>query len=52
VAPSQVVLAWLVARGWKPIIGVSSLEQLESALSSATLELSPEECALLEAEPL
>lgn len=34
---SQVVLAWLVAKGWKPIVGVSSVEQLESALASASL---------------
>lgn len=34
---SQVVLAWLVARGWKPIVGVSSVEQLDSALASARL---------------
>ena len=31
---SQVVLAWLVAKGWKPIVGVSSVEQLDSALAS------------------
>jgi aryl-alcohol dehydrogenase-like predicted oxidoreductase len=34
---SQVVLAWLAARGWKPIVGVSSVEQLDSALASAAL---------------
>jgi aryl-alcohol dehydrogenase-like predicted oxidoreductase len=32
-----VVLAWLVAQGWKPIVGVSSVEQLDSALASASL---------------
>ena len=36
---SQVVLAWLVARGWKPIVGVSTLEQLDSALASASLRV-------------
>ena len=36
---SQVVLAWMVAQGWKPIVGVSSLEQLDSALASAALDL-------------
>ncbi len=46
---SQVVLAWLLARGWKPIIGVSTLDQLESALAAASLELSPEELASLDA---
>jgi aryl-alcohol dehydrogenase-like predicted oxidoreductase len=49
---SQVVLAWLVSRGWKPIVGVSSLEQLDSALASASLELTEDELALLRAEPL
>ena len=48
VARSQVVLAWMLARGWWPIIGVSSLEQLESALAAGTLELSPEELAALD----
>jgi aryl-alcohol dehydrogenase-like predicted oxidoreductase len=37
VPASQVVLAWLMARGWKPIIGVSSVEQLDSALASTAL---------------
>jgi aryl-alcohol dehydrogenase-like predicted oxidoreductase len=46
---SQVVLAWLLVRGWKPIIGVSSLEQLESALAAAKLELDPTELAMLDA---
>ena len=34
---SRVVLAWMLARGWKPIVGVSSLEQLDSALASVSL---------------
>ena len=46
---SQVVLAWMLARGWKPIVGVSTLEQLDSALAAASLELSPEELAALDA---
>ncbi|WP_036507770.1 aldo/keto reductase [Nocardioides sp. URHA0020] len=37
VPASQVVLAWMLAKGWKPIIGVSSVEQLESALASVHL---------------
>ena len=48
VARSQVVLAWLLARGWKPIIGVSTLEQLDSALAAASLELEPTELATLD----
>jgi aryl-alcohol dehydrogenase-like predicted oxidoreductase len=31
---SQVVLAWMLARDWKPIVGVSSVEQFDSALAS------------------
>ena len=34
---SQVVLAWLLGRGWHPIVGVSSVEQLDSALASVEL---------------
>ncbi|MBZ5738902.1 aldo/keto reductase [Nocardioides mangrovi] len=34
---SQLVLAWMLGRGWKPIVGVSSVEQLDSALASASL---------------
>ena len=37
VPPSQVVLAWMLAKGWKPIVGVSSVEQLDSALAASLL---------------
>jgi aryl-alcohol dehydrogenase-like predicted oxidoreductase len=39
--PSQVVLAWLVRQrpAIRPIVGVSSLEQLDSALSAVRLGL-------------
>jgi len=37
VPASQVVLAWMLAKGWKPIVGVSSVEQLDSALGSVQL---------------
>jgi aryl-alcohol dehydrogenase-like predicted oxidoreductase len=42
VAPSVVVLAWLVSKRIKPILGVSSLEQLDSALAAGRLELDQE----------
>jgi aryl-alcohol dehydrogenase-like predicted oxidoreductase len=45
---SRVVLAWLMARGWKPIIGVSTLDQLDSALAAAQLELTAEEFEALD----
>lgn len=48
VPPSQVVLAWMVSWGWKPIVGVSTQEQLASALASASLELTPEELQALD----
>ncbi len=47
VAPSQVVLAWLIAHGINPIVGVSSVEQLDSALAAGELELDDETMARL-----
>ena len=37
VPASQLVLAWMLRRGWKPIVGVSSVEQLDSALAAEAL---------------
>ena len=34
---SRLVLAWMLERGWSPIVGVSSLEQLDSALAARSL---------------
>lgn len=50
VARSQVVLAWLLHRTpqVRPIVGVSSLEQLEPALAAAGLSLGPETMARLD----
>lgn len=45
----QVVLTWMLARGWRPIIGVSTAEQLESALVAARAELAPEQLERLDA---
>jgi aryl-alcohol dehydrogenase-like predicted oxidoreductase len=51
VAPSQVALAWLLARSpaMLPIPGTSSLAHLEENAAAATLELSPDELAGIEA---
>ena len=48
VAPSVVVLAWLVRRGISPIIGVSSVDQLESALAAGDLALDDDLMAQLD----
>ncbi|AKU15666.1 aldo/keto reductase [Luteipulveratus mongoliensis] len=37
--PGQVVLAWLLARGVRPIIGASSVAQLDEAIEAASLTL-------------
>jgi aryl-alcohol dehydrogenase-like predicted oxidoreductase len=49
-ARSQVVLAWLLHRSpqVRPIVGVSSLEQLDSALAAAQVRLDPETSARLD----
>jgi len=39
----QVVLAWQVARGIRPMLGGSRVEQLDIALDGVRLELSPEQ---------
>jgi aryl-alcohol dehydrogenase-like predicted oxidoreductase len=48
VAASQVVLAWMSRRA-KPIVGVSSVEQLDSALGSVDLDLTEDDLAELDA---
>ena len=40
VPASQIVLAWMLGQRWQPIVGVSSVEQLDSALAAATLSFS------------
>lgn len=50
VKPGQMVLAWLLAQrpAIRPIVGVSSPEQLEEALAAAALDLDPEDLAALD----
>ncbi|MCE0486055.1 aldo/keto reductase [Ornithinimicrobium sediminis] len=47
----QVVLAWMLHRGpqVRPIVGASSVEQLDEALAAARIDLSPEQVARLDA---
>jgi aryl-alcohol dehydrogenase-like predicted oxidoreductase len=48
--PGQVVLAWLTSRRPQltPIVGVSTVEQLELAVAGATTRLTEEEMAALD----
>lgn len=45
---AQIAIAWAIAKGTLPIIGVSKPAQAEDAAHAATLSLSDEEVALLE----
>ena len=47
VPASQLVLAWMVAQGWQPIVGVSTVEQLDSALASDRITFTPPELDVL-----
>jgi aryl-alcohol dehydrogenase-like predicted oxidoreductase len=48
-AKGQVVLAWLVSKGVRPILGGSKLHQLDAAIDGAALVLTAEQLALLDA---
>ncbi|MBF8186587.1 aldo/keto reductase [Nonomuraea sp. K274] len=47
--PNQVVLAWLMADGVVPIVGVSTMAQLEEAIGAADLKLDTESRTRLDA---
>ncbi|MEV4169817.1 aldo/keto reductase [Nonomuraea sp. NPDC049709] len=47
--PNQVVLAWLMAGGVVPIVGVSTMEQLEEAIGASGLKLDAELRARMDA---
>ncbi|MCY3615799.1 MAG: aldo/keto reductase [Bacteroidetes bacterium] len=49
--PAEIAMAWLLSKSGvtAPIVGVSKISHLESAVRSLSLELSAEEVALLEA---
>lgn len=48
VSPAQVPVAWAIAKGTLPIIGVTKVYQVEDAAKAAALELSEEEMTALE----
>ena len=48
VAPAQVPVAWAIAKGTLPIIGVTQVSQVEDAAKAAALTLSGDEIARLE----
>ncbi|KUP95383.1 aldo/keto reductase [Thermobifida cellulosilytica] len=47
--PNQVVLAWLMGDGTIPLVGVSTVAQVDEALDAVDLELSAEQRARLDA---
>ena len=47
-APAQVLVAWAIAKGTLPIIGVTKVYQVEDAAKATALELSSEEIACME----
>ena len=48
VSPAQIPVAWAIAKGTLPIIGVTQVNQVEDAAKAAAVELSAEEIAALE----
>ncbi|KIX90267.1 aldo/keto reductase [Staphylococcus microti] len=48
VRPAQIATAWAIGKGTTPILGVTSVEQVEDAAKAANLMLTDEEVATLE----
>lgn len=48
VSPAQVALAWTLAKGTTPIIGVTKLSQVDDAMKAANIKLTEEEMQHLE----
>lgn len=48
VSPAQIPVAWAIAKGTTPILGVTSPEQVADAVKAANVVLSAEEMAELE----
>lgn len=47
-SPAQVAIAWAIAKGTLPIIGVIKTEQVEEAAAAAQIELSLDEISRLD----
>ncbi|OZG63345.1 aldo/keto reductase [Bifidobacterium lemurum] len=47
-SPAQVAIAWAIAKGTLPIIGVTKVRQVEEAAAAAQLHLADDEVSLLE----
>lgn len=48
VSPAQVALAWAIAKGTTPIIGVTKLPQVDDAVKAVRIKLTGDEMSLLE----
>lgn len=48
VAAAQIPIAWAIAKGTLPIIGVTKVYQVEDAVKTAEVELSAEEIETIE----
>lgn len=48
VSPAQVALAWAIAKGTTPIIGVTKVSQVQDAVKAAQISLTSEEMNLME----
>jgi aryl-alcohol dehydrogenase-like predicted oxidoreductase len=50
VSPAQIALAWLITRPGvvAPIVGATRIEHVTDAVAATSLELTDEECRLLE----
>ena len=47
-AAAQIPIAWVIAKGTLPIIGVTKVYQVEDAVKTAEVELSAEEIETIE----
>lgn len=47
-ATAQIPVAWAIAKGTLPIIGVTKVYQVEDAAKAAAIKLSEEEIAMIE----